>query len=276
MPAKIVVVTGDNAGEEHWIEDAVVRVGRNPACEICLDTAGVPDHALTLEFDSGQDRYTVYNRSTQEVTLGGYLLPPNGSAPWSANDELEFEGLVLRLDIEGTATPVRQVPAGPSLEDFEPEPTTQSGVETAGRGPTSSGRMGGSKTVIQLLVTLGFVIASLALIVFGLATQQDSADTAAPILSYRELVEEMGASRNPDAGDLRALRSLLQAATMAELRGDTTQARESYGLIRDRLLSRQDEDGKMPDVPVYQHLLDYVKLKLSRMALSTKVKTDGL
>ena len=49
MPAGIRVDSGISVGTTHWIERAVLRIGSDPQCDICLPSTELDAHALTLE-----------------------------------------------------------------------------------------------------------------------------------------------------------------------------------------------------------------------------------
>ena len=66
MPAKLVVVSGAQPGQEFWIETEVLRLGSEAPCEIRLTDAGVPPHAATLDNSSGPSA----RRHLIAITLG--------------------------------------------------------------------------------------------------------------------------------------------------------------------------------------------------------------
>ncbi|MEM7315246.1 MAG: FHA domain-containing protein, partial [Planctomycetota bacterium] len=80
MPAKITVQSGIAAGASHWIQQRVVRIGSDPTAEVCLPSANVPGHALTLEYKDGN--YRVYNRCRDNVYVGTRVVEPNRVATW--------------------------------------------------------------------------------------------------------------------------------------------------------------------------------------------------
>jgi len=80
MPASVRVESGISAGTKYWIDRAVLRVGSDPQCDICLPSAELAPHALTLEFRDGN--YRAYNRSSSPVSVGGSLVQPGASAVW--------------------------------------------------------------------------------------------------------------------------------------------------------------------------------------------------
>ena len=68
MSASIRIESGIAAGTNYWIDRPVLRIGSDPQCEICLPTAELAAHALTLEFRGGA--YRAYNRASTPIFLG--------------------------------------------------------------------------------------------------------------------------------------------------------------------------------------------------------------
>ena len=159
MPARVTIQSGISAGTTHWIERPVVRIGNDPKSDICLPSADVAAHALTLEFRDGQ--YRIYNRSRNDVFVGICVVAPGQAAAWFDTDILQLNkeiALVLDVDDDPTPMPVRR--AGGQIDDdgaydseleeadddLAPMAANQSGV-----GETKSD---GSKFLVQLAVTV--------------------------------------------------------------------------------------------------------------------------
>ena len=53
MSAGIRVDSGVSAGTKYWIDRAVLRIGSDPQCDICLPSTELEPHAVTLEFRDG-------------------------------------------------------------------------------------------------------------------------------------------------------------------------------------------------------------------------------
>ena len=104
MSASIRIESGIAAGTNYWIDRPVLRIGSDPQCDICLPTAELAPHALTLEFRGGN--YRVYNRGTSPVTVGRSTLQAGANGLWNDGDSIVLPGnLQLRLAVDGDPRP---------------------------------------------------------------------------------------------------------------------------------------------------------------------------
>lgn len=233
MSAKLVVADGPSAGTEYWIEDEVLRIGADANCAVCLTAPGVPAHAATLEFRDGG--YILHNRNAQALLLDGKTLPQNASAAWLANASLQLtRELVLTLVVEGDPAPSKR-PArklvlpeadAPSVAPDEPLP----------------GKSGG-KTALQLAAIV--VLFGFAGMLFLTDPKKNApaADRDVPV-EFAALVQDLSAAPADGSTGNAALRSVLQEARVAELRGHKDQARLKYTRVTEMLLPRRAPDGK--------------------------------
>src|ERR1700755_1119101 len=99
MSASVRVESGIAAGTNYWVDRPVLRVGSDPQCEICLPSADLSPHALTLEFRGGV--YRAYNRGGDPFAVGSTMLQPGGVANWDEGTAVTLPGdlrLVLAFD----------------------------------------------------------------------------------------------------------------------------------------------------------------------------------
>src|SRR5688572_746458 len=104
MSASIRIESGIAAGTNYWIDRPVLRIGSDPQCEICLPTADLAPHALTLEFRTGT--YRAYNRGATAIFLGRTSLQPGAAGVWNDGDVLTLPGdQRLALAVDGDPRP---------------------------------------------------------------------------------------------------------------------------------------------------------------------------
>lgn len=232
MSAKLVVAAGPSAGTEFWIEDEVLRIGADANCAVCLTAPGVSAHAATLEFRDGG--YILHNRQAQALLLDGKTLPQNSFASWPANGSLQLtRELVLALVVEGDPAPSKR----PARRLELPEADEPSVVPAEPLPAKSSG-----KTALQLIVIVALF--GLAGMLFIIDTKKNSpaVDRDVPV-EFAALVQDLSAAPADGATGNAALRSVLQEARVAELRGHKDQARLKYTRVTEMLLPRRNPDG---------------------------------
>ena len=106
MSASIRIESGIAAGTNYWIDRPVLRVGSDPQCEICLPTADLAPHALTL----GVPRRNVPRVQPRVVAdrPGRDALQPGAAGVWDDGDMLVLPGdvrLVLAFDGDPASVP---------------------------------------------------------------------------------------------------------------------------------------------------------------------------
>src|SRR5262245_37436703 len=112
MSASIRVESGISAGTNFWIDRPVLRIGSDPQCDICLPSAELAPHALTLEFRDGN--YRVYNRSASRVYVGSSIVESGTSTIWHDGDTIQLPGEVcVALEIDGDPRPAARAEGAP-------------------------------------------------------------------------------------------------------------------------------------------------------------------
>ncbi|MFK7821549.1 MAG: hypothetical protein AB8G99_22735 [Planctomycetaceae bacterium] len=250
MSARITIQSGIAAGTSHRIERKVARVGSDPQSDICLPTANVPAHALTLEFREEECR--VYNRCRDSVYIGARVVGPDEAGSWPETDILQLgEDIELLLDFEdeGSAAyhPMHDV-------DFdEPDSSTNEALPaTADRSNASSSS--GAKTVVQLGVTVLCLVGCALLLVRD--ANRKAPKTAAP--NFAAIVTS--GLENPKISN--ELIHRVQHAEQQRIRGQEETARSEFVSIRNDLMSGQPNDANSSAADLDQ-LTDFVQARLS-------------
>ncbi len=262
MPAKITVQSGISAGTSHWIEQRVVRIGSDPAAEVCLPSASVPAHALTLEFRDGN--YRVYNRCRRNVFVGTHVVAPDKAATWADTDILQLgDEIELVLDVDEDPTPTtqrafaaEQMSAGMD-EDADGEWTQQHAAADNPPISGSSSKTTSSKTWIQLAVTACCILGCVLLVA------REQLKGVAPMRNRPSFATVVGDALNSPTTS-RELIGRLQFAESAFVRGDGPAAIARFGRLRDDLLLQKDEfvmNERGPELAV----MDFVEYRLSQL-----------
>ncbi len=229
MPAKVLLVSGSQPGEEHWIEDDVVRIGSDASCDVHLHEPDVPAHAATVEFSDGT--YNIYNRSNAPMRVDRQLLKPGARGRWPAGKELAItDRLTVRLIVEGDPRPAKRIILPAAVPLPEPE-------EEALEAPVAPVARKSSNAVLLIVVMICFV-AAVAFAVLRNSSKETASDTWDPSDRFMDLVSEltraMNSAESPTAKDeVKTLLMELQDARMAELRGDKKGARTQYDRLHD-------------------------------------------
>ena len=148
MSASVRIESGIAAGTNYWIDRPVLRVGSDPQCEICLPSADLAPHALTLEFRAGV--YRAYNRSSEPITLGAAVLQPGAAGAWTDGDSLTLPGNVrLVLAIDGDPRPSPR-PESRIEDGFEDDRVATDEAITA--ATPEAAEKAKSKSIMQLAV----------------------------------------------------------------------------------------------------------------------------
>lgn len=242
MPAAILVNHGASTIRRFWIESDVIRIGRDPSCDLSLpDQADAAPHVATVEFARG--RYLVYNRSDAAIRLGDREIPPRGKAPWGDGEPLELGDLSLLLDLD--AGPGPDATAG---IDVDTQSDEQDEVDPDAEAATRQA----SKTRLQLAVILGSAL------MMGLILALDSATSgrATGPKSYTleqllDLIRDDPIRREDAERDrqLQRLGAALQAARMHRRRGNNADARSICLEVRDQLQAQIGRDQRLQKPP---------------------------
>jgi hypothetical protein len=231
MSANIRIESGIAAGTNYWIDRPVLRIGSDPTCEICLPTAELPPHALTLEFRNGV--YKAYNRSSSPLTLGSAAIQPGAAGAWDDGDMLILPGdqrLVLAID--GDPRPCPR-PERQANDGFADETSAPAGDESAAAAEVATKAK--SKNLMQM--------ATIALCVVGggglLLLNNSGGLSPAPAADRPTFDSIVNDSLKKDA-TIRALVQKMQYAQSFVVRGNTDAAKEYFGQLRDQLLHEAD------------------------------------
>src|SRR4051794_10661836 len=149
MSATIRIESGIAAGTNYWIDRPVLRVGSDPGCEICLPTADLAPHALTLEFRGGV--YRAYNRGSSPISLGATTLQPGASGVWDDGDMLLLGGgQQLVLAIDGDPRPSARPDEGAD-DGYSDAPAIMTDDKSAS-GSAAGAKKPSSKSTIQMAI----------------------------------------------------------------------------------------------------------------------------
>jgi len=252
MSANIRVQSGISAGTTYWIDRAVLRVGSDPQCDVCLLSAELAPHALTLEFRDGN--YRAYNRSQSPVNVGSTVVQPGANAIWPAGETLQLPGdLRLALEIDGDPRPAPW-PESQFDDGFDDE------VASLPMGTEADAAAKKSKSsLIQMAVIAVCVLALAGLLL--LKNSSGRGETAAVDRpTFNEIVEESLTKEESH----RTIVRRLQFAQAALVRGNTRLAHERFVELRDQLVHHVEAlpaDKKADS----EAILSYVEYRLSQL-----------
>jgi hypothetical protein len=257
MPASVHVESGISAGTKYWIDRAVLRIGSDPQCDICLPSAELAPHALTLEFRDGN--YRAYNRSASPVSVGASLVQPGASAIWRADETIQLPGNVrVALEIDGDPRPT---PRPESREDdgFGDETATlPMGAAAADAATAEAAAKKSKSSLIQMAIIGVCVLAMAGLLMMKNGGGKETAAADRP--TFNELVQ---ASLTKDEAH-RAIIRRLQYAQAAIVRGNIKLAHQRFAKLRDQLVSHVDSlsgDAKKDA----EQVLSYVEYRLGQL-----------
>lgn len=265
MAARIIVVSGVSSGRSHWIDRFVLRVGSHPDTDVCLPSAELANHALTLEFRDGT--YRVYNRSEQPIVVNGREVDAGGNAVWNGGEELQLPGDTrLLLETSGDGAPA----AAPAVTPYEPPETAEEAVETEdqpGQPPEEHSTPSGwsPKELVQIgVIVVCFLGIGGVLGLKVLAPESTGAQVEVP--EFSQIIPD-GWSEFESTGnvELQSLITRLQQAEAARVRGDTELARQRFSGLRDTLVRRQQADQNFAtktEEPMYR----YVRHQLQQLS----------
>jgi hypothetical protein len=249
MSASIAVTTGISKGTTFWIERPVMRIGSD-GCDLCLPSADLAAHAITLEYRGGV--YHAHNKTSATFQLNRQPLASKQSAVWHFGQDLVLApDVVLVLTASGDPAPsprpttdayfpdeVDSKPAAAASVDEEAEPTVQP-----------------PKRIMELTVIVLCVIAGASLLLRG--QLQKPKQTAQPKISFEKLVTEL-------QPQYPRLVHRLQYTRAASLRGNEEAAIEGYQSLADDL-TEHTEAAKNSADPQLAEALRYVIDQLDRL-----------
>jgi hypothetical protein len=256
MSATIRVETGISAGTNFWIDRPVLRIGSDPQCEICLPSAELAPHALTLEYRDGN--YRAYNRCSEPINIGRATVQPGTNAAWKAAQTVHLPGdLRLVLEVDGDSRPSPR-PETRHDDDFATADAGPLLAEPAAAAETPKKKS--SSTMVQLAIIGLCILGMAAMLTMGGSEEPAS---AANQPSFASIVRTTLAEENND-DVTRALLPRLQYAQAALVRGNSQLARRHFLRLRDQLV-RQREALPEDQREGLQRMLQYVEYQLGRL-----------
>ena len=232
----------------------MLRVGSDPQCEICLPTADLAPHALTLEFRSGT--YRAYNRGSTPITLGSTTLQPGAAGVWNDGDALTLPGdLRLVLAFDGDPRPCPR-PETRMDDGFDDDGSTTAGEAPIAMTPEAA-KKAKSKSLMQLAVIGVCVVATGGLLMLN------SGGTEAPSQNRPSFDAIVTSSLKKD-DTIRTLVQKLQFAQSFVVRGNNERAKLCFTELRDQLM-RQMDSLPPADREDAQKIRDYVEMQLGQL-----------
>jgi hypothetical protein len=256
MSANIRIESGISAGSRFWIDRPVMRIGSDAQCDVCLLSADLAPHALTLEFRDGG--YRVYNRSASPVYVGSANVESGTSATWREGETIQLPGdLRLALQVDGDPRPTAKT------DDSYDDGLAEAGLPIAASDGSiettaDAAKQSGAKSWVQLAI-IGVCVLALV----GLLTMKDGGGESAAAAdrpTFKQLVDE---SAKKDATHQAIIRRL-QYAQAAIVRDNDRLARERFSKLRDQLLGHVEAvDGERKADA--ERVLSYVEYQLGRL-----------
>lgn len=232
MSASVKVLSGISSGTEYWIDRPVMRVGSDPAAEICILSADLSPHAITIEHRKGV--YLVYLRSGDSARIDGQLVCAGQPAIWAPNHVLDLNGEhELLLRVAGDPAPSAK-PAASNPWEGDPELADETHV--SGRDPVSAEArpiQAVSRSRMASWLVTGICAAALMALLLVDPPRPAAGSTA---FSFASVVQN--AMKSPRTSP--ALVRRLQHAQAALIRGDRDAARQYFSDLRDDLLQQND------------------------------------
>ncbi len=272
MPSKLSIrdVHGGEA-TELWIEKAFLTIGGGDDCDVRVAISDVAGPVVYVQFRDGV--YEVFNKVASTATLSGRPLPLGQRVPWSNGEVLAIGGGVeVRLLIEGDATPAPrpiETAVRRGRDRARPSPDVQPPV-TAAAPVAAAGGPGAGMRVVQLLVTLGCVVATVLMLFGGLdAPASGGTGGGADFDNVIRVLGDPGiASATLGSEEQIRLLHRLRAAEAAFRQNDMKTARERYVRLR-RYLHSSPLAGGGGSNPLGESLRPFVSRRLASIAGST-------
>ncbi len=263
MTAKIEFTGRIRSGSICWIDKPVMRIGSDPESDVCIPSADVAQHAVTIEYRQGA--YTAYNRQSDPIKVTGIEVSAGSSAVWKAGTELQIgENVALRLVQEGDGAPSAESDEGWDRESDEyyddiAEDEWASN-DVVGKTKADAAESGSKETLIQLaVIAMCFVgiivIAATQFIDFGGAPVVNT-------INVESLLNDLAkASAETGSRDFQRIEQQLKLAEFAWHRGDEQKSRIAYMKLRNLLQERKEVLGNQIS-KVELEILRYVHAKL--------------
>jgi hypothetical protein len=254
MSASIRIESGIAAGTSYWIDRPVLRIGSDPQCEICVPSADLAPHALTLEFRGGT--YRAYNRGTASFNVGRSTVQPGTAAAWNEGETVVLPGdLRLALAVDGDPRPSPRPET--RINDGIDEPEA---VETGANATATpeAAQKAKSKSTLQMAVIAVCLLATGGLLYLSNTGGFDSA----PPANRPNFDTIVRTSLKKDA-NIRKLVEKLQFAQSFIVRGHDEYAKLVFSELRDQLI-RQIDTMPPDDRKDAADIRDYVEMQLGQ------------
>ncbi len=243
MSATIRIESGIAAGTNYWIDRPVLRVGSDPGCEICLPTADLPPHALTLEFRGGV--YRAYNRGGSPISLGRTTLQTGAVAVWDDGDMLILPGgQQLVLAIDGDPRPAPR-PEAQTDTGYGYEPDIAAGEPAAILTPEAA-KKAHTKSLIQMAI-IGLCVVGMG----GLLLLNNMSGSAGVPAANRPTFNDIVVKSLDQDETVRTFVQKMQFAQSFIVRGHYDFAKLCFAELRDQLIrqtpSMPEADRKFAD-----------------------------
>ena len=249
MFARITIQSGIAAGTSHRIKRRVARVGSDPQSDVCLPSAEIPGHALTLEFR--EDSCLVYNRCSENVYIGAQVVEPEQSVQWPETDILQLgQGIELLLDFDDSEIDDNFEEYGNDDSGSEVDTVSQSTISQQADVRQNGKSM---KTAMQLGVTI-LCLAGCALLLIRDQNRNSTPDSGP---GFTEIISTAIAKRDvaPE------LIQRLQHAEAQRIRGRKKVANTEYQSIRDDLVAELTNQPQNEEKRTSQ-ILQFVQSRL--------------
>jgi hypothetical protein len=258
MPATVRVESGISAGTSYWVDRAVLRIGSDPQCDICLPSAELAPHAITLEHRDGV--YRAYNRGASPLRVGASLVEPGTNAVWKAADTIHLPGdlrLALAIDGDPRPSPRPESRPGDGFADDE-EPLPQDALAPDAGGDAAAKKS--SSSLVQIAVIVVCVLGMAGLLMSRGGGDQPAADRP----TFNGIVL---ASLDKDDATRETVRRL-QYAEAALVRGHHKLARERFLKLRNQLIHHNDSpkaDEETAAETSPERILAYVEYRIGEL-----------
>jgi len=252
MSATIRIESGISAGTSYWIDRPVLRIGSDPQCEICLPSAELAPHALTVEYRGGT--YRVYNRGTGALSIDHATVQPGGASAWNDGETAHLPGdlrLVLEVDGDPRPSPRPETRA----DDGFPTDASDTSSDGVGTAAAATGKKSSSNSLVQLAIIGICILAGAGFLLMPKGTET-------PFVN-RPTFESIVDSGLKKDDNVRSLVHQLQFAQAALVRGHNELAALLFVQLRDQLVRQQDSLPE-PDRADARNMLDYVQFRLSQ------------
>lgn len=248
MTARITIQSGIAAGTSHLIDSRVARVGSDPSSDVCLPTADIPAHALTLEFRDSHCR--VYNRCQHNIYIGTSVAEPEQVVPWPETDVLQLgQDIELLIDLNHDESANFLHELGDDAFGLQNEDNSDNSASIEVNPKKSSP----NKTMLQLGVTIACLIGCAMLLI----RDQNRRIPAEVDVDFSSLVSE---SLRGDAVSPKLIRRL-QYAEALRVRGRSEMSEAAFQAIRDDLIETQQDD-RSNEKQAHSRILNLVQSRI--------------